>query len=110
MAGTPAEGQFPASSMAFPQGEVQLHLLAPLWIRHYARVGTAYGLLLCRGDVSVLVCEECVANATSEALLRCPHNQQAVVWYDHCTLRYSNQPFYSEAATSPSMISWSGRI
>ncbi|CAB4319785.1 unnamed protein product [Prunus armeniaca] len=66
-----------------------------------ATVGTAYGLFLCRRDVSARICEECVANATSEALLRCPDNQQAVVWYDHCMLRYSNQPFYSEAATSP---------
>ncbi|XP_020426277.1 putative receptor-like protein kinase At4g00960 [Prunus persica] len=74
-----------------------------------ATVGTAYGLFLCRRDVSARICEECVANATSEALLRCPDNQQAVVWYDHCTLRYSNQPFYSEAATSPSMIGWSER-
>ncbi|XP_021817360.1 putative cysteine-rich receptor-like protein kinase 9 [Prunus avium] len=74
-----------------------------------ATVGTAYGLFLCRGDVSARVCEECVANATSEALLRCPDNQQAVVWYDNCTLRYSNQPFYSEAATSPELETWSER-
>ncbi|BFG40871.1 hypothetical protein CerSpe_271450 [Prunus speciosa] len=74
-----------------------------------AKVGTAYGLFLCRGDVSARVCEECVANATSEALLSCPDNQQAVFWYENCTLRYSNQPFYSEAATSPELVTWSER-
>ncbi|CAL9020403.1 unnamed protein product [Prunus brigantina] len=74
-----------------------------------ATVGTAYGFFLCRRDVSARVCEECVANASSESLLRCPDNQQSVVWYDHCMLRYSNQPFYSEAATSPSMIGWRER-
>ncbi|KAL6269310.1 hypothetical protein ACE6H2_026221 [Prunus campanulata] len=50
-----------------------------------AMFGTAYGLFLCRGDVSTRVCEECVANATSEALLSCPDNQQVVFWYDNCT-------------------------
>ncbi|CAL8174042.1 unnamed protein product [Prunus armeniaca] len=74
-----------------------------------ATVGNAYGLFLCRGDSSASVCNECMDNATSEALLRCPDNQQTVVWYDHCMLRYSNQPFYSEAATSPSMTGWSPR-
>ncbi|XP_021817361.1 putative receptor-like protein kinase At4g00960 [Prunus avium] len=74
-----------------------------------ATVGTAYGLFLCRRDVSARVCKECVANATSEAQLRCPDNQQAVVWYDDCMLRYSNQPFFSEAATSPELVGWSER-
>ncbi|CAB4319786.1 unnamed protein product [Prunus armeniaca] len=71
-----------------------------------ATVGTAYGLFLCRRDVSARVCKGCVANAISKALVRCPDNQQAVVWYDYCMLRYSNQPFYSEAATSPVLV-WS---
>ncbi|XP_021817369.1 putative receptor-like protein kinase At4g00960 [Prunus avium] len=72
-----------------------------------ATVGTAYGLFLCRRDVSARICKECVANATSKALLRCPDSQQAVVWYDYCMLRYSNQPFHSEAATSPDWVLYS---
>ncbi|XP_008237551.2 PREDICTED: putative receptor-like protein kinase At4g00960 [Prunus mume] len=75
-----------------------------------ATVGTAYGLFLCRRDVSACVCEECVANATSIALQRCHDNQQAVVWYDDCMLRYSNQPFYSEASTSPRLVTWSSKL
>ncbi|KAM1456824.1 hypothetical protein ACFX2I_034071 [Malus domestica] len=65
-------------------------------------VGPAYGLFLCRRDVSANACKECVVNAASQALLLCPDSQEALISYDNCTLSYSNKPFSSWAAvTSP---------
>ncbi|KAB2635313.1 receptor-like protein kinase [Pyrus ussuriensis x Pyrus communis] len=71
-------------------------------------VGPAYGLFLCRRDVSANACKECVVNATSQALLLCPDSQEALISYDNCTLSYSNKPFSSwAAATSPVLVTWS---
>ncbi|XP_058197634.1 cysteine-rich receptor-like protein kinase 10 [Rhododendron vialii] len=50
----------------------------------------AYGLFLCRGDVSVTVCRECVVFATRDAVERCPRSKRVTIWYDECMLRYSN--------------------
>ncbi|KAM1568838.1 hypothetical protein ACFX10_034024 [Malus domestica] len=71
-------------------------------------VGPAYGLFLCRRDVSANACKECVVNAASQALLLCPDSQEALISYDNCTLSYSNRPFSSWAAvTSPVLVIWS---
>ncbi|TQD91899.1 hypothetical protein C1H46_022504 [Malus baccata] len=51
----------------------------------------AYGMFLCRGDVSTDVCEECVAEAIMEAPQRCPDGKEVIIWYDQCMVRYSNE-------------------
>ncbi|PHT49652.1 Cysteine-rich receptor-like protein kinase 25 [Capsicum baccatum] len=51
----------------------------------------AYGLFLCRGDVSPDVCQNCVSTASKEILENCPKGKIAVIWYDECLLRYSNR-------------------
>ncbi|XP_022867234.1 cysteine-rich receptor-like protein kinase 25, partial [Olea europaea var. sylvestris] len=53
------------------------------------------GLFLCRGDVNSDVCEECVRNATTNILQRCPMEKAAVIWYDECMLGYSNISIFS---------------
>ncbi|CAA2958350.1 cysteine-rich receptor kinase 10 isoform X1 [Olea europaea subsp. europaea] len=55
------------------------------------------GLFLCRGDVNADVCEECVRNATTNILQRCPKEKEAVIWYDECMLRYSNISIFSRS-------------
>ncbi|GMP75246.1 hypothetical protein CsSME_00032406 [Camellia sinensis var. sinensis] len=50
----------------------------------------AYGLFLCRGDVSTNVCHDCVSTATKEAVHWCPNQKTATIWYDHCLLRFSD--------------------
>ncbi|CAL5344673.1 unnamed protein product [Camellia sinensis] len=55
----------------------------------------AYGLFLCRGDVSTAVCQDCVTTATKEVVQRCPKSKTATLWYDECMLRYSNQTIFS---------------
>ncbi|CAL5408513.1 unnamed protein product [Camellia sinensis] len=56
---------------------------------------TAYGLFLCRGDVSTDVCRDCVTTATKDVLQKCPNLKVATIWYDQCILRCSNQSIFS---------------
>ncbi|CAL5344639.1 unnamed protein product [Camellia sinensis] len=44
----------------------------------------AYGLFLCRGDVSIDVCQDCVTTATEEVVQRCPKSKVVTIWYDEC--------------------------
>nr|XP_027061904.1 cysteine-rich receptor-like protein kinase 25 [Coffea arabica] len=57
---------------------------------------TVYGLLLCRGDLSPDVCKECVANASTRVFQECPNQTAAIVWYDECLLRFSDQTIFSK--------------
>ncbi|XP_021294290.1 cysteine-rich repeat secretory protein 38-like [Herrania umbratica] len=56
----------------------------------------AYGLALCRGDVSTPDCETCIVEAGSEIRKRCPSNKGAIIWYDNCLLKYSNTEFFGQ--------------
>ncbi|CAL5408502.1 unnamed protein product [Camellia sinensis] len=59
-----------------------------------------YGLFLCRGDVSTVVCQDCVTTATKEVVQRCTNSKVVTIWYDECMLRYSNQTIFSIADES----------
>ncbi|KAJ0081482.1 hypothetical protein Patl1_10999 [Pistacia atlantica] len=48
-------------------------------------------IVLCRGDVSLDVCQGCVRNATRKIFQNCPNQMEAVGWYDECMIRYSNK-------------------
>jgi hypothetical protein len=60
-----------------------------------ASAGEVSGLFLCRGDVNTRVCQDCVAYAAKEILQRCPFQFGAIIWYDECLLRYSNESIFS---------------
>ncbi|XP_057986382.1 cysteine-rich receptor-like protein kinase 10 [Hevea brasiliensis] len=60
-----------------------------------------YGLFLCRGDLSTDVCKDCVTLATQDIVQLCPTQKEAIVWYDECLLRYSNQFIFSSMAQEP---------
>ncbi|XVF27804.1 hypothetical protein REPUB_Repub14bG0140300 [Reevesia pubescens] len=62
-----------------------------------------YGLFLCRGDVTKEICKECVTTASGEILRLCPNQKAALIYYDECTLRYSNRSFFSEWDREPSL-------
>ncbi|KAI9198580.1 hypothetical protein LWI28_018558 [Acer negundo] len=49
-----------------------------------------YGLFQCRGDVNTTTCQDCVAFASKDVTQHCPTQNEALVWYDLCYLRYSN--------------------
>ena len=69
-------------------------------------VDTVYGLYVCRGDLPADACQSCVASATEDIVERCPSNKVVVGWYDECTLRYSNQYFFSSMVTDPAVFLW----
>lgn len=51
-----------------------------------------YGLALCRGDLSATDCKACVDLASME-LERLCQSTEAIIWYDHCELKYSDLAF-----------------
>ncbi|GFS29847.1 cysteine-rich RLK (RECEPTOR-like protein kinase) 20 [Actinidia rufa] len=55
----------------------------------------AYGLFLCRGDISPAACQRCVTFASAQVVQRCPTLKQATIWYDNCMLRYSNKSIFA---------------
>uniref|UniRef100_A0A1D1Y8C8 Cysteine-rich repeat secretory protein 38 n=1 Tax=Anthurium amnicola TaxID=1678845 RepID=A0A1D1Y8C8_9ARAE len=59
----------------------------------YTAGGRAYGLALCRGDVQSVACKACVVDAGNQIRRRCPHRRGAVIWFDNCLLRYSDEDF-----------------
>ncbi|RWR90866.1 cysteine-rich receptor-like protein kinase 10 [Cinnamomum micranthum f. kanehirae] len=59
----------------------------------------AYGLVLCRGDATNNICQNCIEMASDAIQSRCP-NRSATIWYDDCLLRYSNTNFFSSLNTS----------
>ncbi|XP_030546377.1 cysteine-rich repeat secretory protein 38-like [Rhodamnia argentea] len=60
----------------------------------------AYGLALCRGDVSSSDCKSCVSDARPELLQRCPRQKGAIIWYDNCLLKYSDVSFFGKIDNS----------
>lgn len=65
---------------------------------------TVYGLVMCRGDVSNDLCEDCVSKASQEVLNYCSDQKIAFTWYDTCFLRYSNRSFYSAFSAEDARI------
>ncbi|KAF2305012.1 hypothetical protein GH714_001066 [Hevea brasiliensis] len=66
---------------------------------------TAYGLYLCRGDVAMDVCQDCVVTASKEIVRKCPRNNESVIYYDECMLRYSKS-FFSQVQYRPWLRMW----
>ncbi|KAG5516579.1 hypothetical protein RHGRI_037333 [Rhododendron griersonianum] len=60
----------------------------------------AYGLFLCRGDISATACRHCIAYAAGDVVERCPRSKRAGIWYDECMLRYSNVSIFSTLDTT----------
>ncbi|KAI9123428.1 hypothetical protein K1719_004728 [Acacia pycnantha] len=67
------------------------------------RGDTVYGLFMCRGDVNLTTCHQCVIDATQRLPSDCPVSKEAIVWYDECLLRYSNRSFFSTVDTRPKL-------
>lgn len=65
-----------------------------------------YGVFLCRGDFSAEICRDCVAFAVNETLQRCPREKLAVIWYDECMVRYSNQSIVGKMRIRPAVYLW----
>ncbi|XP_050261138.1 cysteine-rich repeat secretory protein 38-like [Quercus robur] len=66
----------------------------------------AYGLSLCRGDLSATDCQTCVNEASSEIPLLCPYNKGAIIWYDNCLLKYLNTDFFHQIDNQNQFSMW----
>ncbi|XP_028776271.1 uncharacterized protein LOC114733027 [Neltuma alba] len=62
---------------------------------------TVYGLFMCRGDVNLSMCHQCVVNATQRLSSECRVSKEAIIWYDECMVRYSNRSFFFTVETRP---------
>nr|KYP75058.1 Cysteine-rich repeat secretory protein 1 [Cajanus cajan] len=56
---------------------------------------------MCFGDFSPTLCHQCVLNATQTISSQCPSSKEAIIWYNHCLLHYSDRPSLSALDTSP---------
>ncbi|XP_054779356.1 cysteine-rich receptor-like protein kinase 10 [Prosopis cineraria] len=61
---------------------------------------TVYGLFMCRGDVTLQLCHECVVDASQRIRSECRFSKEAIIWYHQCLLRNSNYSFFSTVDTS----------
>ncbi|XP_014510523.1 cysteine-rich receptor-like protein kinase 25 isoform X2 [Vigna radiata var. radiata] len=59
------------------------------------------GFFMCRGDLPSQLCQQCVLNATSYISSRCNSSKEAIIWFSHCMLRYSNNSFFSRVEKIP---------
>nr|CAB3454521.1 unnamed protein product [Digitaria exilis] len=66
---------------------------------------TAYGLALCRGDVTDAgACSSCLADSFSRLLRLCLGNRDATFYADLCTARYSGGDFLSNPGDNSPVI------
>ncbi|KAL8214980.1 hypothetical protein R6Q57_004429 [Mikania cordata] len=52
----------------------------------------AYTICLCRGDVVLNMCQSCLGDAIFWLRHTCLNQSEAVIYYEHCLLKYSNDP------------------
>ncbi|KHN31563.1 Cysteine-rich receptor-like protein kinase 8 [Glycine soja] len=64
---------------------------------------SVFGLFMCRGDVPPQLCRQCVQYATHILRSQCSLSIEPVIWYDECTVRYSNRSFFSTVDTRPAL-------
>ncbi|KAL1537392.1 non-specific serine/threonine protein kinase [Salvia divinorum] len=58
---------------------------------------------LCKGDVQLDACRECVQRNSAGLVEACPVQKQAIGWDEFCTIRYSNATVYGALATVPAV-------
>ncbi|OAY82107.1 Cysteine-rich receptor-like protein kinase 25 [Ananas comosus] len=68
-----------------------------------------WGLALCRGDINATDCRTCLDGASNDTKQLCPYEKTAVIWYDLCLLRYSNQNFTSAFNNSEQIFIWNAQ-
>nr|GMC68791.1 cysteine-rich repeat secretory protein 38-like [Ipomoea batatas] len=56
-------------------------------------IDKVYGLALCRGDASNTSCKSCLDYARTAIRQFCSNNQNGIIWYDSCLLKYSEYDF-----------------
>ncbi|KAH7528792.1 hypothetical protein FEM48_Zijuj05G0109900 [Ziziphus jujuba var. spinosa] len=62
-----------------------------------------YGSFLCRGDVTIDMCQECLTTTAKDLVENCPIEKVAVIWYNPCMVRYSNKSFFGRMESKPAI-------
>ncbi|XP_026392433.1 cysteine-rich receptor-like protein kinase 10 isoform X2 [Papaver somniferum] len=64
---------------------------------------SVFGSFQCSGFVTLENCQDCVDKATQEIMESdgCPNSKQAIIWYDECLLRYSDESYFSTMRDVP---------
>nr|GMD93005.1 cysteine-rich receptor-like protein kinase 25 [Ipomoea batatas] len=57
---------------------------------------TVYGMFMCQGDISTIDCAACINQACSDILRVCSEQKTAVIWFDHCMLRFSDEYMFQK--------------
>ncbi|KAH6831355.1 cysteine-rich RLK protein 29 [Perilla frutescens var. hirtella] len=70
------------------------------------RTDRANSMVLCRGDVQLDECQDCILEAADELLRSCPFQKQAIRWDERCMLRFSNATIFGSLETSPMWYLW----
>uniref|UniRef100_A0A0R0EMH6 Cysteine-rich receptor-like protein kinase n=1 Tax=Glycine max TaxID=3847 RepID=A0A0R0EMH6_SOYBN len=65
----------------------------------------ANGQFLCRGDASAATCQDCIATAAKEITRLCPNKTESIIWYDECTLYFTNHYFSRTGIEPRAMLS-----
>lgn len=60
-----------------------------------------YGLYMCRGDVTENTCSTCVSYGAKDIVSRCSKNMEAYIWYDECSIRYSDANIFGSGQEDP---------
>jgi len=61
---------------------------------------------LCRGDVEPNECRSCLKDAGGNITEHCPNQKEAIIYYDHCMLRYSNRSIFGVLDASSDLYMW----
>ncbi|CAL5344710.1 unnamed protein product [Camellia sinensis] len=65
-----------------------------------------FSLYLCRGDLTIDQCQNCVVNASQGIRQRCPSDERAIIWFEQCMLRYSDTNFFGLEQTDIKIFMW----
>lgn len=52
---------------------------------------TAFGLYLCKFDITFQSCQRCIATAVKAVMKKCNGTRKAIIWYRECMVRYSDK-------------------
>ena len=68
---------------------------------HSSAGGEVTGIGLYRGDVGPEDCRSCMNTSSHELRRVCPNSKEAIIYYDVCTLRYSNRSILGNWELNP---------
>lgn len=68
-----------------------------------------YGLALCRGDITASTCGTCLDQASDEVSEECPNRKEAIIWYQHCLIHYSDRKFFGNVDIDSEVLMWNGQ-